>query len=89
MVVTVHSLFGMVLSSIMTGLLLNKFTQTSSKHWGVFFSKKALIMLRGKSLYLAIRVADVQETKLRDAEIEALFFSAVETQDCFINMQWS
>ncbi|XP_023324434.1 ATP-sensitive inward rectifier potassium channel 1 [Eurytemora carolleeae] len=81
MVVTVHSLFGMVLSSIMTGLLLNKFTQTSSKHWGVFFSKKALIMLRGKSLYLAIRVADVQETKLRDAEIEALFFSAVETQE--------
>lgn len=56
----VHILWGVLLSTIFSGLFLARFSKPGSGVNSIVFSRKAVITMRNGGLYLVFRIADTQ-----------------------------
>ncbi|KAK3608271.1 hypothetical protein CHS0354_007303 [Potamilus streckersoni] len=72
MLVMIQSIFGCLLQSILTGVLLFKFQKPSKRKYTMIFSKFACIYEENKRYYIEIRILNMQRSSLLDIRLTGL-----------------
>ena len=80
-IATFQSLFGVLVTGIMTGLLMSKFQMPGLRKNFIWFSREAVVLIRNKRLYLVVKVADQRDNKLRGATITAVMVNRMVTEE--------
>jgi len=68
-VMSLQSIFGVVIQACMAGIVFAKFTKPTMRAETILFSKNALITLRNGSYYLVCRIADLRQTQLLESHV--------------------
>ena len=78
-VMTVQSIFGVIIQACMAGIIFAKFTIANKRSKTIVFSKNAVVHLRDGALWLTVQIADLQKRSLLEAHIRMILVQNKET----------
>eukprot|EP00301_Raphidiophrys_heterophryoidea_P027586 c9728_g1_i1.p1 GENE.c9728_g1_i1~~c9728_g1_i1.p1 ORF type:complete len:444 (-),score=63.26 c9728_g1_i1:171-1478(-) len=73
-VISIQSLFGLVLDALMLGLLFTRMTLPSNRAATILFSNNMVVMQRNHRTYLAFRLADVHKEHIVEGHVTLLMY---------------
>jgi len=80
-VMSLQSIFGVVIQACMAGILFAKFTKPINRGETIIFSKNAVITLRNGAFYLVVRIGDMRPTHLIECHVSGHIVLKNQTEE--------
>ena len=78
---SIQSMIGLILTGLLTGLIMAKFSMPGKRKESIIFSRRAAVLKRGDFKYLVVKVADTRNNKLKGVTTKALLVSKSASEE--------